>query len=106
MVVQQGGYLEECKGFLIKNLDDRVILDVMDDLVWQLVRYPEHFMSISLFKVSQEWGVKKWGTWRMLMVPDRRLGGEGHPRYYGYNWWTQRSYPESFVPLSLFLAEI
>ena len=51
-------------------------------------------------------GGQEGGTWRMLMVPDRRLDKRvihydvdvlGRP---------QGSYPESFVPLSLFLAEI
>ena len=45
-------------------------------------------------------GGQEGGTWRMLMVPDRRpddVDVLGRP---------QGSYPESFVPLSLFLAEI
>ena len=41
-------------------------------------RYPESFMLVSLLEVCQEWGLKKVGTWRMLRVPDWRLGGLGH----------------------------
>ena len=46
-----------------------VILDVKDDLF---------FVLISLLEVSQEWEVKKVGTWRTLRVPDQRHGGQGH----------------------------
>ena len=52
---------------------------VMDNLILPPGRYPESFMLISLLEVCQEGGVKKRGTWRTLRVPDRRLGGEGHP---------------------------
>ena len=41
--------------------------------------YSENFVLISLLEVCQEGGVKKWGTWRTLGVPDARLGGQGHP---------------------------
>ena len=61
------------------DLEDRVILDVMDDHILAPGRYPENFVLISLLEVCQEGGVKKGGTWRTLMVPDRRHGGQGHP---------------------------
>ena len=56
-----------------------VILDVINDHILALGRYPENFMLISLLEVCQEVGVKKGGTWRMVRVPDGRLGGHGHP---------------------------
>ena len=60
-------------------MDDRVIPDVISDVLLPQERYPENFVLISQLEVCQEWGVKKGGTWRMLMVPDRRHGGQGHP---------------------------
>ena len=57
-----------------------VILDVMDDVFLPQGRYPESFIFISSLEVCQEGGgAKKVGTWRTLMVPDRRHGGPGHP---------------------------
>ena len=50
-------------------MEDRVILDVIDDL----------FVLVPALEASQEWGVKKGGTWRTLSVPDQRLGGYGQP---------------------------
>ena len=60
------------------DLEETVILDVFDDLILQQGRYPEQFVLISLLGVCQEWGVKKGGTWRMLKVPYRGHGGQGH----------------------------
>ena len=57
--------------FLIGEMDDRVIPDVMNDVFLPQGRYLENFMLISQLEVCQEWGVKKGGT---LMVPDRRHG--------------------------------
>ena len=60
-------------------MEDRVIIDVMDDHILPPGRYTENFVLTSLLEVCQEWGVKKGGTWRTLSVPDWRLGGHGHP---------------------------
>ena len=60
-------------------MEDRVILEIIDDLGRPQGRDPESFMLISLLEVCQEWGVKKGGTWRTLRVPYQRLGGQGHP---------------------------
>ena len=43
-------------GFLTRNLEDRVILYVMNELVWPKRRYPESFMLMSLLEVCQEGG--------------------------------------------------
>ena len=59
-------------------MEDKVILDVIDDF-FTLRKIPVSFMLISLLEGCQEWGVMKGGTWMMLMVPERRLGGKGHP---------------------------
>ena len=50
----------------------------MDDVVLPQGRHCEIFMLMSLLEMCQM-GVMKGGTWRMLMVPDRRNGGQGHP---------------------------
>ena len=55
----------------------------MDDLILPQVKYHEQFVLIYLLGVCQEWGVKKGGTWRMLKVPDRGYGGQGHLWYQG-----------------------
>ena len=52
------------------DMDDRVITDIMNDVLLPQGRYPENFMLISQWKVCQEEGVKKGGTWRTLRVPD------------------------------------
>ena len=57
---------------MIRDLEDRVILDVMDDVFSPQGRYPEHFVLISSLEVCQEWVVKKGGTWRSLWV---QIGG-------------------------------
>ena len=59
-------------------MEDRVILDVMNDVFLPQGIYPENFVLISLLEVFQEGGVMKGGTWRMLGVPDGRHGGQGH----------------------------
>ena len=47
----------------------------MDDLGRLQGRYPENFVPISQFKVCQEGGYLE----DVDGVPDRRLGGQGHP---------------------------
>ena len=46
------------------DMEDRVILDVGDDVSLPSGRCLESFVLISLLEVCQEWGVKKRGTWR------------------------------------------
>ena len=46
---QEGGYLEDVGGFLTGDLEDRVILDTMDDLGGTQGSYPEGFVSLFLF---------------------------------------------------------
>ena len=59
-------------------MDDRVIPDLMNDVLLPQGRYLENFVLISQLEVCQEGGVKKGGTWRILGVPDQRHGGQGH----------------------------
>ena len=50
-------------------MDDRVIPDVMNDVLLPQGRYPENFVLISQLEVCQEGGVKKGvlgGGWRFL----------------------------------------
>ena len=35
-------------------------------------------------------GILHVDTWKMLNVPDRKLGGQGHPWHHGYTWQTPR----------------
>ena len=49
-------------------MEDRVIPDVMNNVVLPQGRYPENFVLISQLEVCQEFGVKKGATWRMLRV--------------------------------------
>ena len=66
-------------GFLTRDMEDRVIPDVMNNVFLPQGRYPESFMPLSLLEVCQEGGgVKKGGTWMTLGVPDWRHGGQGH----------------------------
>ena len=46
---QEGGYLEDVGGFLTGDMEDRVILDTMDDLGGPQGSYPEDSVSLSLF---------------------------------------------------------
>ena len=59
-------------------MEDLVIPDIMNDVFLPQGRYPENFVLISQLEEGQEGGVKKWGTWRTLGVPDQRHGAEGH----------------------------
>ena len=52
--------------FLIGEMDNRVIPDIMNDVYLPLGRYPKNYAMISLLEVCQEGGVKKGGTWRTL----------------------------------------
>ena len=44
--------MEDVGGFLTGDMEDRVILDDMDDLGRPQVSYPEGFVSLSLFLVE------------------------------------------------------
>ena len=80
-------------------------LDIMDGLGRPPGRYPECFVLILLLEVCQEWGVKKLGTLRILRVPDRHLEGRVILDILDDLGKIKGSYPESFVSISLFLAE-
>ena len=62
-------------------------------------------MLISLLEVCQEGGVKKGATWRTLRVPDRRHGGQGHPWYLGWCFFTLRKIPWKFR-VSIFIRSV
>ena len=44
---QKGGYLEDVGGFLTRDMEDRVIPDVMNDVFLPQGRYHEDFALIS-----------------------------------------------------------
>ena len=46
-------------GFLTRDMEDRVIPDVMNDVFLSQRTYPENFVLIFQLEVCQEWGVKK-----------------------------------------------
>ena len=60
--------------FLPGFMADRVIPDVMSNIIVPQGIYPENFVLISQLEVCQEGGVKKGGTWLTLRVPDQRHG--------------------------------
>ena len=60
-------------------MEDIVVPDGMNDVFLPQGRYPENLVLISQLEVSQERRVKKGGTWRTLVVPEQRLGGQSHP---------------------------
>ena len=64
--------------FLIGDLENMVIPDVMNHVLLPQGRYPENFVMISQLEVCQEGGGQEGGTWRTLRVLDRRHGGHGH----------------------------
>ena len=73
--------------FLIKEMDDMVIPDIMNDVFLPQGRYPENFVLISQLEVCQEGGgVMKGGTWGTLGVPDQRYGGQGQILCGYLNW--------------------
>ena len=72
------GVLGRRRGFLTGDFGNRVILDNMDVFGGPQGSYPGSFVSISLLKVCQG-GFLVECTRRMLRVPDRRIGGQGHP---------------------------
>ena len=59
-------------------MEDMFISDVMNDVFSSHGIFTENFVLISQLEVCQEGRVKEGGTWRMLRVPDRRHGGQGH----------------------------
>ena len=63
------GYLEDVGGFLTRDMEDRVIPDVMNDVLLPQGRYPKNFMPISLLEVCQEGGSRRGvlgGRWGFL----------------------------------------
>ena len=58
------GKIGGCWGFLIGDMENRVIPDVTNDVFLPQGRYPENFVLISQLEVCQEGGVKKRVTWR------------------------------------------
>ena len=57
-------------------------------------------MLISQLEVCQGGVIKKGGTWRMLGVPDRRHGGQGHSDVMNDVFLPQGRYHENFVLIS------
>ena len=53
---QEGGYLEDVGGFLTRDMEDRVIPDVMNHVCLPQGRYPENFVLISQLQVCLEGG--------------------------------------------------
>ena len=60
--------------FLTGDMDDRVILDLSNEVLLLQGIYPDNLVLISQLEVCQEGGVKNGVTWRTLRVPDRKHG--------------------------------
>ena len=56
---QEGGFLEDVGGFLMGDMGDMVVPDIMNDVFLPQKTYPKNFVLISLLEVCQEGGVKK-----------------------------------------------
>ena len=81
-------------GFLTRQIEERVISDVMNHVFLHQGRYPLNFVLISQLEVCPEGGwVKKRGTWRMSTVPDWRHGGLGHSGSHESCFVTSRKIP-------------
>ena len=77
--------------FLTGDMDDRVIPDVIPDVLLPRGRYSESFVLISHLEVCQEGGgVMKAGTLRMLRIPDRTYGGYNRSRHHELCFLTPR----------------
>ena len=104
---QEWGVLGGRWGLLMGDLDDKVILDVMDDHILAPGRYPENFVLITLLEVCQEGGGSRRGVlgghcgFLRGDLEDRGILDDMDDLDI-----PQGSYPESCVSLSLFLAEI
>ena len=81
---QEGGGLGGHWGFLSRDLEDRVILDVMDNFFFPNDDTLKVLCWYLYWKCVRKGGVLHVGTWVTFRVPDRRLGGQG------YTWQTQR----------------
>ena len=68
--------------FLTKHLEDGVILDIMDRHNMWLYLCAK-FSSLGWWEMCQEPPILEVHTWRMLMVPDLGLGGQGHSWHHG-----------------------
>ena len=53
---QEGGNLEDIGGFLTRDMEDRVIPDIMNHVFSPKGRYPENFVPISPLEGCQEVG--------------------------------------------------
>ena len=72
------------------------ILDLITVLdIWYPTCVP-NFSILAWLEVCQEHPVLDGGTWRTLMVPDRRLGGQSHRWHHGSSWGTPRKIPWKF----------
>ena len=56
---QEGGNLEDIGGFLTRDMEDRVIPDVMNHGFSPQGRYPENLVMIAQLEVRQEGGSRK-----------------------------------------------
>ena len=59
-------------------MDDRIFVDIMNDVLLPKGRYPENFVLLSQWEVCQKGGSGRGGTWRTLRALDPRLGGQSY----------------------------
>ena len=83
-------------GFLTRDMEDRVIPDVMSDVYLPQGRYPENFKLISLLKVCQEGGyLEDVGGFLTGDMEDSVI-----PDIMNDVFLPQGRYPENFVSIS------
>ena len=71
--------------FLTRDMDYRVIHDILNAVILPYRSHPENFVLISQLEVDQEGGIKKGVTWRTFRVPDWWNEWQGHS--WRYEWW-------------------
>ena len=81
-------------------MDDKVIHNVMNDVLLRNGRYPENFMMISQKDVRQKEGVKKRGTCRSFRVPEWDIDDRVIHDIINYVLLPQGRYSENFMMIS------
>ena len=76
-----------CWWFLTGYLDDGVILDVKYCHDMWFLTCIQNFSSLAWIGSVSRTPCPRSHTWRMLMVPDRTLGGWGYPWRHGSSWY-------------------
>ena len=92
-------------GFLTGYLVVMVIPDALFYLILPQGKHSESFVLTSVLEVCQEWRVKNGGTWRILRVPDWRLGGLDQSWCHWWSYFTPWRLPWKFC-VDIFIRSV